>query len=111
MVTSNSRLSYSDCFDLFDQALADTAGIRIEFATEGEAMQYRVRMHTARQINRKDNRETYTVDHPMHGQSPYDELIVRIRQVDEVWWMYIQRQAVPRKVESLTEPEPNARRV
>ena len=33
MVTSTSRLAYSDCFDLMDKAIADPKSIKVKFAS------------------------------------------------------------------------------
>lgn len=82
MVTSNSKLSFDDCFDAFDRALSTTKGIRMTFADFGAANHFRVRLHKARVKDREQNAETYEEDHPSHGTSKYDELIVRVREIN-----------------------------
>ena len=110
MVTSNSRFSYSDCFDLMDKALADAKGIRVRFASESAARHFRMRMHTARRLDRSDNLLTYPEGEAMHGRSPYDPLIVRLVYVaDGTCWLRIERvDARTFEIESLSEaaPEP-----
>lgn len=105
MATATSRLAYEDCFTVFGQALDDGKGIRIPFPDEGAARHYRTRLHSARALDRADNRETYPHPHPMHGQSLYDSIVCRLRQIDGVWYVYLEQQAVPGKVESLSEEQ------
>src|SRR5882757_7364372 len=86
MTTSTSRLAYDDVFELLDRAIADGQGVKIKFnkrntisENRGEAIQFRIRIHTARQIDRSDNRKTYEKEHPLHGRSQYDILRASIR--------------------------------
>lgn len=92
MGTSPSRLSYSDCFELMDAAIEDARGKRVKVRSKGEGNHLRVRLHTARNIDRKDNASTYPEDHPLHGRSTYDSLTVTI-QSDKfgTWWVYLER--------------------
>lgn len=94
MSTSTSRLSYSDCFELMDRALEDPRGVRVKFPDEGGANYFRLRLHSARKIDRQDNCEIYPKDHPMYGQSPYDQLIARKRYEAPFWWLYIEHDNV-----------------
>lgn len=91
MATSQSRLSYTDCYEVLDKAIANQKGIRVEVSDLGAGRHYRVRLHQARSIDRKDNKETYPEDHKLHGRSVYDQLVVRLRLVKSKWWMYIER--------------------
>ena len=56
-----------------------------------------MRMYAARQIDREDNKQVYTKDHPMYGRSPYDVLRITIRRVsydspdDDSSWLYFER--------------------
>lgn len=108
MAISNSRFSYGDCFDLMDKALADDKGIRIKFEAYGEALHFRLRLHTARRIDRKDNLEVYPADHAMHGKSPYDPIIMKIKgSSDGKWWLRLEKvDAREFEVESLSDPGP-----
>jgi hypothetical protein len=89
MVTSTSRLAFADCYDLLDKALEAPDGIRFAVSDIGLANQFRVRLHTARRINREDNKDTYDKDHPLYGRSIYDTLVVRIREIEGKVFVYI----------------------
>jgi hypothetical protein len=106
MVTSTSRLAYSDCFDLMDKAIADPKGIKVRFARQEDAWHFRIRLHTARKIDRIDNKEVYDHGHHMHGRSVYDQLTMRIRKADHGVWLRLERiDARVFEIESLNEPE------
>ena len=106
MVTSTSRLAYSDCFDLMDKAIADPKGIKVKFAKGEDAWHFRIRLHTARKIDRIDNKEVYEQGHPMHGRSVYDQLTMRIRKAEDHVWLRLERiDARVFEIESLDEPE------
>lgn len=113
MPVSNSRLSYSDCFTLFDKALDDSKGARYQVnggLTRGDAWQFRLRMHNARQIDRKDNRELFELGDPLYGRSIYDPLLIQIKQdVEEKWWIYVIHTEIDEgQIESLSELEAQA---
>lgn len=91
MPTSTSRLSYQDCYDIFNAALANERGIRFEVPDFGAGNQLRVRLHYARSIDRKENREAYATDHKLYGRSIYDPLVVRLRNEDRKWWIIIEK--------------------
>ena len=95
MSLSNSRLSYTDCFDLLDRALDESRGLRIEVPDLNAANYLRMRIHHARQIDRNENKITYPEpDAPLHGRSPYDILVVRIESVNGSGWVYLDKQKV-----------------
>lgn len=95
MSLSNSRLSYSDCFKLLDQALEESRGIRVQVPNIESANYLRMRIHHARSIDRSDNKHTYEdPQHPLHGRSVYDELIVRIEESGDRGWVYLDKQKV-----------------
>jgi hypothetical protein len=91
MATSTSRLSYRDCYDVFDAALSNERGVKIEMLDYGAGNHFRVRLHTARSIDRKDNRAMYQPDHKLYGRSIYDPIVIRLRQEGTQWWMYLER--------------------
>lgn len=91
MATSSSRLSYNDCYDILNLALQNTKGIKVEIGDYGIGNHLRVRLHTARTIDRKDNRQSYQPDHKLYGRSIYDPLVIQLKNEDDKWWMYIQR--------------------
>src|SRR6266702_8822129 len=81
MPTSTSRLAYGDCYDLLDKAVEDAKGMRVRFSTFAGAQAFRMRMYAARSVDREDNKGIYPKDHPMHGRSPYDVLLMSVRRV------------------------------
>lgn len=106
MVTSTSRLAYGDCYELMDKAIADEKGIKIKFAQGEDAWHFRIRLHTARKIDRLDNKITYDEAHAMYGRSVYDVLTMRIRTDTDCVWLRLERiDAREFEVESLSGPE------
>lgn len=117
MPVSSSRLSYSDCFTLFDKALEDSTGARFQpKASKGEdnfgdCYYFRLRMHQARAIDRKDNAKLFEVGHPMHGHSVYDPMITQIKgpDPDGKFWIYVKHTEINvEDIELLSELEANA---
>lgn len=106
MATSPSRLSYSDAFDILDEALNNSKGIRVEVPDDGAGMHLRVRLHSARMIDRKDNLSEYPEGHKLHGRSIYDQLVCRVRKQNERWWLYIERFSTNNlNIQPLGEPD------
>lgn len=107
MTIPTNRMSYHDVYEKFDLAMEDPKGIRIPFDTRGEAQHYQMRMHNARSVDRRENAKMYERGHPLHGQSSYDVLQVRIRQgEDETWFVYIEpKDKYIGEVEMLSEIE------
>lgn len=101
-------MSYLDCLKLMDRALENTKGVRIAFNDMGAARHYRTRLHTARTIVRQDNTSVYDTDHPMHGRSIYDPLVVREpREEDGKIWLYIEKISIEKlEIQPLGEDEP-----
>ena len=92
MSISTSRLSYQDCYEFMDHAMEDDKGARIIFKSRDEATFYRMRCHTARQINRTDNRRIYEVGDPLFDASIYDKLVFRIKEdQDGQFWVYAEK--------------------
>lgn len=113
MPVSNSRLSYSDCFTLFNKAYEDPKGARYQVnggKNRGDSWQFRLRMHNARQIDRKDNKEIYEPGDPLYGRSIFDPLIIQIKQdTEELWWIYVVHTEIDGdQIESLSELEAKA---
>ena len=107
MSASTSRLSYADAEAVFDAALADDKGIRIQFSDNGQALHFRMRLHRFRQIDREDNARTFERGHPLYGRSNYDVIRVRIRPIDDLWYLYLEpiNDAARLKIERLTDIE------
>lgn len=104
MSLPDSRLAYTDCFEMFEQALKDPAGVRVGCDSDAAAYHMRFRMHKARSIDRKDNFRTYDRDHHMSGKSTYDQFVIRVREDTEgKFWMYIEREVLPTMIEPLSE--------
>ena len=101
MTFSTSIKSYADCFDLFDRALASPLGIRNRCEGPGDANQLRGRLHYARNLQRKESRSIYDSDAPEYDTSAYDPLLVRIRESDGAWWVYIEHRRVAGEVQEL----------
>lgn len=91
MSASTSRLSYSDCYDILDQAVANTQGIRVQVPDLGAGNNLRLRLHQARKLDREDNKETYPEGHKLHGRSIYDPLVNRLKEIRGKWWLYIEK--------------------
>ena len=106
MTVSKSPLAYDDAYAALDAALADQQGVRVKMADEAAAINFRMRCHQARKIDRDRNAETYEKPDPRHGASDYDRLILRIRYVDDDWYLYFEKNTViPGEVESLSGKE------
>lgn len=108
MPVSNSRLSYSDCFSLFDKALEDSKGARYQVnggVKYGDSHHFRLRMHNARSIDRKDNKEVFGIGDPLYGRSVYDPLIIQIKEDTEgKWWIYVRHTEIDEsEIEALSE--------
>lgn len=83
MSVPKSLLSYSDCLDYFDTALRYTEGCRIPVADIGDANNLRMRLNNCRKLHREENARVYPEHNIMHGKSPYDAIVVRIRPDNE----------------------------
>lgn len=101
MVTSNSKLSFDDCFDALDRALASARGIRLSFTSEGAARHFRTRLHTARRLDREANAETYEEGHPLHGTSQYDPLVVKLHLANGESTLVIEKIKLTAKIEEI----------
>lgn len=117
MTVSVSRFAYQDCYEIMDKALDDPQGLRLHTKSNDDATFIRMRMHMARKLDREHNKEIYPPEDPKYGVSPYDQLILRIRQHAGEVWLYIERITVESlgEVELLSEaealPAPEPRKV
>lgn len=105
MVAATSRLSYLDCFDLLERAMDDEVGVRVKFTTPEEAINYRMRIHKARSIDREDNKSIKRPDDPLYGRSEYDQLVCRIEHLpDGPSYLYVAKRTVyDLEIENLSE--------
>lgn len=96
MALSEQHAAYSDCFDKLDRALADPAGIRVLFPDQKQAKLFQLRCCKARVLDRRQNERVYPKSHKMHGNSPYDVLMVRnpkpTAEEDGKFWVYLEPQ-------------------
>jgi hypothetical protein len=109
MTTSTSRLSFKDCYQVFDEALAGKHGARCIVGSYSKANFFRLRMHQARVIDRKDNMEIYPdPSHGLHGRSLYDQLMLVLKEdVKHNWWIYaIKTELDPARIERLDGDAP-----
>lgn len=109
MPVSSSRLSYDDCFTLFDKALADTKGARYQVSggDYGKNQYFRMRMHQARALDRADNKLLFNLGDPLFGRSVYDTLVIQLREdTEHKWWVYVTHTEIDAaEIESLSELE------
>lgn len=109
MSIPTNRMSYSDIYEIFDKAMDDPAGIRIPFETQALARHYQMRMHNARAIDRRENKDIHKPGDPLYGQSVYDTLQIRIRLAEDgTFFIYVEPKSklVPMdEIESLSELE------
>ena len=105
MSLSNSRLSYSDCFELLDRAIEEPRGIRLEVVDSNKAGYLRMRIHQARQIDRVENKKIYPdAEHYLHGRSVYDILVCRIEEGPDSVWVWLDKLKVEiGRIESIPE--------
>lgn len=108
MSLPRSRGSYTDCYDILDQAIADGKGVRIPAKNYDSAVQLRMRLHMARVLDRELNKERYEEGHFMHGASDYDKLIVKLREnAERHVFLYIEHASLAwGKIEGLSEITP-----
>lgn len=108
MSVSNSPLAYSDCREVMQSAIEDKRGVRVRMDSMGDAMHFRMRCHQARSLDRKENAKSYERDHPLHGRSAYDVLVLRLVEDVDCAWVYFEKVALDiSRVESLDD-EPKA---
>jgi hypothetical protein len=61
-----------------------------------------MRMNQARQLDRRFNGERYRgVDDPRRGRSNYDALSMRVRRVDDMYWVYVEKRQKPQIIEEI----------
>lgn len=105
MSLSNSRHSYTDCYEVLERALEDPAGIRMRIKDLASAETFRARLHYARKLKQKDTERIYEPDSPLHGITPYDALVCRIKTIDGQTYIYIEHRQTPTEIQSLAEVE------
>ena len=86
----DNTLTYALERSYFDRALAQERGIRIPFDDYGDARALQLRLHKARQQDRRANLEIYEPGERLYGHSIYDGLICRVKRADDRVWVYIE---------------------
>lgn len=92
MPIATNRMSYTDCYEMFEKAMADPKGIRLFFPNRKEARHYQMRLHNSRAVDRRENKLLHPdPGHKLHGQSAYDVYSIRMREgEDGSWFVYIE---------------------
>lgn len=80
MAYNTSITSYVDIRGALDRALTSEKGVRLRFPDERAALTFKGRVHSFRYQDRKENKKVYPEDHPMHGRSAYDPLMVKTEE-------------------------------
>lgn len=108
MSANASLYAYEDCYELLDRALEATTGVRAKARDQGEAYQFKTRLHQARKLSRLQAMQVHPdPSHPEHGKSVYDDLVVSLKQEGNDWWIYISRRRAPLVVEELPNEDIN----
>lgn len=102
--------AYRECEDIFERAVADPKGVRVQVGSQEGAINLRSRLHYFRKLDRDANAKTYPTDHPQHGQSLYDDFVVQMYPDEDRdagrWWLYIQpRSSKILAIEPLSETD------
>lgn len=75
---STNITAYPDIRKALDQALESPKGMRLSFEDSRAATTFCGRVHSFRFKDRKENTKIYAEpDHPMHGRSVYDPLMIK----------------------------------
>lgn len=84
--------AYPDIRAALERALNSTKGIKLRFENNQDLMTFRGRVHSFRCKDRAENRKIYPEDHPMHGRSVFDPLMVKTKSTTEVWVIKLEGQ-------------------
>lgn len=104
MSLPTSIQAYADCLETFEKALATRTGIRVKQPDYATAVHFRMRLHQARKLHRIENAEIYEPGDKMYGCSEFDPYAIRIKNIDDVFYIYIEKYETPDEdVESLDE--------
>ena len=104
MSISEARLAYTDCAEVLDRAKDANSGCRVHVVGYNEAVNLRMRLHQCRNLDRREMRRIYDEEHPMYNSSAWDGLVVRIKNIDELWWVYVEKRGAGiLKIESIDD--------
>lgn len=83
--------AYKEEFAVFDRAIDSQNGIRVPVSDANAANHFRMRLHQARQLDRKKNSQIYQPDDPLFRSSIYDPLVVTITEENGIAYVYLRR--------------------
>lgn len=109
MTTPRTRQAYFALYEIFDRALASGTGIRMQLESHSAAVNLRMRLHAARQVDRETNRQVYAPGMPLYDASQYDVLEIVLRVVDNAdgpCWLLI-KPRVPALIGTIEPITPN----
>lgn len=109
MTTPRTRQAYFALYEILDSALASPTGVRMQVESHAKATNLRMRLHSARQVDREYNAVIYERGMPLHGASVYDGLQVRLEVVSDPagpCWVIIEP-AIPRLIGQIEPITPN----
>lgn len=78
MPASSSIGAHEPQLELWQKALESERGIKVNCASNADALALRHRLYYARQAQCRLHRKAYPSDHPQHGRSFYEELTVKV---------------------------------
>lgn len=109
MTTPRTRQAYFALYEILDAAQASPTGVRMQVESHAKATNLRMRLHSARQVDREYNAVIYERGMPLHGASVYDGLQVRLEVVSDPagpCWIIIEP-AIPRLIGQIEPITPN----
>ena len=105
MSLSNSLLSYEDVRKTLDRALEARAGVKVNFASFGQAVHFRQRAYKFRSLHQEAMRKAYPESDARYGQSVYDALMIRIEPPKGGTVFVRKREAIALDIEDIDEVE------
>jgi len=93
MALSDQIGAYDDCFEFFEQAMANyPKGSRACFEDFGQANYFMFRLQKARALKRRENMQVYPRGDPAFGKSEFDKLRIKkpVKDVEGKWWVYLE---------------------
>jgi len=110
MALPKSMLAYQDCKALYDAALtaveAGKFGARVRLPSFDAANYFRMRMNSARSVDRTANEAIYSPGDPLYRASAWDGLMVRIKRTDDgAYWVYAEPHGIETgEIEEVLDP-------
>lgn len=100
--------AYTDCYTLYEAALATPSGVRNPFPTENAARLFQLRMHQARSLLHRDSRRAYPAESHLYDTSEFDGLQCQVLGPDDAgeWWVYVRPHGVKLEFEPIEEENP-----